>query len=132
MRGSPSEAQFMDGDTNIRDIRQGGVDRVPLENAARFLHFPKAIVSNTRILFSKHESAERPKKALEQPSRRPKSSMSYDSDTVTGRDLAEVDDFEVVRGAVVEADTYLGYPHRSLGDRRRMLKSTNGGTLTAA
>ena len=58
--------------------------------------------------------------------------MSYESDTVTGRGLAEVDDFENVRGAAVEADTYLAYHHRSLGDRRRVLKSTNGATLNAA
>ena len=70
--------------------------------------------------------------ALEQPSRIPKSSMPYHSDTVTGRGLAEEDDFEVVRGAAIDADTYLGYHHRSPGDRRRMLKSTNGGTITAA
>ena len=58
--------------------------------------------------------------------------MSYDSDTVTGRDLAEVEDFEVIGWAGIEADTYLGYHHRSLVDRRRMLKTTNGGTLTVA
>ena len=49
-----------------------------------------------------------------------------------GRGLAEEDDFEVVRGAAIDADTYLGYLHRSPGDRRRMLKSTNDGTITAA
>ena len=58
--------------------------------------------------------------------------MWYDRDIVTGRGLTEVDDFELVRGAAVEADTDLGWHHRSLGDRRRMLKSTNGGTLSAA
>ena len=56
----------------------------------------------------------------------------YGSDIVTGRGLAEEDDFEVVRGAAIDADTYLGYLHRSPGDRRRMLKSANGGTITAA
>jgi len=34
--------------------------------------------------------------------------MMYDSDIVTGRGLAEEDDFEVVRGAAIDADTYLG------------------------
>ena len=58
--------------------------------------------------------------------------MMYDSDIVTGRGLAEEDDFEVVRGAAIEVDTALGKHHRSLVDRRRMLKSTNGGTITAA
>ena len=43
-----------------------------------------------------------------QPSRIPKASMWYDRDIVTGRGLTEVDDFEVVRGAAVEADTDLG------------------------
>lgn len=52
--------------------------------------------------------------------------MSYDSGIVTGRGLAEVDDFEVAGGAAVEADTLHGYHHRSPGGRRRMLKSTNG------
>ena len=70
--------------------------------------------------------------SLGQPSRIPKSSMPYDSDTVTGRGLAEVDDFEIVRGAAIDADSHLGYHHRSLVDRRRMLKSTNGSRITAA
>ena len=70
--------------------------------------------------------------ALEQPSRIPKSSMSYHSAAAMGRGLVEEDDFEVVRGAAIDADTYLGYLHRSPGDRRRMLKSANGGTITAA
>ena len=34
--------------------------------------------------------------------------MWYDRDIVTGRGLTEVDDFEVVGGAAVEADTDLG------------------------
>ena len=58
--------------------------------------------------------------------------MMYDSDIVTGRGLAEEDDFEVVRGAAIDADTYLGWHHRSLADRPRMLKSANEGTITAA
>ena len=45
---------------------------------------------------------------MEQPSRIPKSSMPYHSDTVTGRGLAEEDDFEVVRGAAIEVDMALG------------------------
>ena len=67
-----------------------------------------------------------------QPSRIRKSSIPYHSDMVADRGLAEEDDFEVVRGAAIDADTYLGYHHRSPGDRRRMLKSANGGTITAA
>ena len=67
-----------------------------------------------------------------QPSRIRKSSIPYHSDMVAGRGLAEEDDFEVIRGAAIDADTYLGYHHRSLVDRRRMLKSTNEGTITAA
>ena len=43
-----------------------------------------------------------------QPSRIPKASTWYDRDFVTGRGLNEVDDFEVVGGAAVEADTDLG------------------------
>ena len=64
---------------------------------------------------------------MEQPSRIPKSSMPYHIDIVTGRGLAKVFDFEVIRNAAIDADTYLGYNHRSPGDRQRMLKSTNGG-----
>ena len=58
--------------------------------------------------------------------------MSYDRGIVTGRGLAEVDDFEVVGEAVVEADMLHGYHHQYLGGPRRMLKSTNGGTFSAA
>ena len=43
-----------------------------------------------------------------QPSRIRKSSVPYHSAIVTGRGLAEEDDFEVVRGAAIDADTYLG------------------------
>ena len=56
----------------------------------------------------------------------------YDSGIVTGRSRTVQGDFEVVRGTAIDADTYLGYLHRSPGDRRRMLKSANGGTTTAA
>ena len=81
---------------------------------------------------AKTDGLEQPRAALDQPSRIPKSSMPYHSDMATGRGLAEVDNFENVRGAAVEADTYLGCHHRWMGDRIRMLKSTTGGTLTAA
>ena len=47
-------------------------------------------------------------KSLGQPSRIRKSSMPYHNATVTGRGLAEEDDFEVVRRAAIDADTYLG------------------------
>jgi len=47
-------------------------------------------------------------RALGQPSRIPKASMWYDNDIVAGRGLTEVDDFDVVGGAAVEADTDLG------------------------
>ena len=70
--------------------------------------------------------------ASAQPSRIPKASMWYDRDIVTGRGLTEVDDFEVVRGAAVEADTLHRYHHQYLGCPRRMLKSTNGGKVLAA
>ena len=70
--------------------------------------------------------------ALREHSDIPKSSMSYHSAAAMGRGLAEEDDFEVVRGAAIDADTYLGYLHRSPGDRRRMLKSANEGTIAAA
>ena len=55
----------------------------------------------------------------------------YDSDIVTGRGTAKVFGFEVVKGSTIEADTYLGHHRRSLGDRRRMLKSTNGNKVLA-
>ena len=58
--------------------------------------------------------------------------MMYDSDILTARSRTVQDDFEVVRGAAIEVDTALGLHHRSLVDRRRMLKSTNEGTITAA
>ena len=70
--------------------------------------------------------------ASAQPSRIPKSFMLYDSGIVTGRRLAEVDDFEEVGGAAVEADTLHRYHHQYLGCPRRMLKSTNGGKVLAA
>ena len=47
-------------------------------------------------------------KSLGQPSRIRKSPMPYHSATVTGRGLAQEDDFEVVRGAAIEVDTALG------------------------
>ena len=74
--------------------------------------------------YSGSQNANRPAemKSPGQPSRILKSSVPYHSATVTGRGLAEEDDFEVVRGAAIDADTHLGYHHRSLGDRRRMLK----------
>ena len=43
-----------------------------------------------------------------QPSRIRKSSIPYHSDMVAGRGLAEEDDFEVVSGATIDADAYLG------------------------
>ena len=43
-----------------------------------------------------------------QPSRIRKSSVPYHSATVTGRGLAEEDDFEVVREAAIEVDMALG------------------------
>ena len=57
-----------------------------------------------------HENVNRPAemKSLGQPSRIRKSSMPYHNATVTGRGLAEEDDFEVVRGAAIEVDTALG------------------------
>ena len=70
--------------------------------------------------------------ASAQPSRIPKSFMLYDRGIVTGRGLAEVDDFEEVGGAAVEADTLHRYHHQYLGCPRRMLKSTNGGKVLAA
>ena len=70
--------------------------------------------------------------ASAQPSRIPKSFMLYDSGIVTGRGVAEVDDFEKVEEAAVEPDTLHRYHHQYLGGRRRMLKSTNGGTFSAA
>ena len=69
---------------------------------------------------------------LDQSSRIPILYMLYDSDIATGRGSAKVFGFEVVKGSTIEADTYLGHHRRSLGDRWRMLKSTNGGTITAA
>ena len=82
-------------------------------------------LTSTQFLANTH-CFEHPRTASEQPSRIPKSSMPYHSATATGRGLAEVDDFEIVRGAAIDADTYLGYLHRSPGDRRRMLKSASG------
>ena len=76
--------------------------------------------------------AERSEAAWEQPSRIPKASMWYDSDTVAGRGLSEVDDFEVIREAAVEAAAYHRLHHRSLGDRRQVLKTTIAATLNAA
>ena len=56
------------------------------------------------------QNADRPAemKSPGQPSRIRKSSVPYHSATVTGRGLAEEDDFEVVRRAAIDADTYLG------------------------
>ena len=60
--------------------------------------------------FSGSQNANRPAEIQSsgQPSRIPILYMMYDSDIVTGRGLAEEDDFEVVRGAAIDADTYLG------------------------
>ena len=58
--------------------------------------------------------------------------MLYDSDIAAGPGSAKVIGFEVVKGSTIEADTYLGHHHRSPVDRRRILKSINGGTLNAA
>ena len=57
--------------------------------------------------------------------------MLYDSGIVTGRGQAEVDDFEKLEGAAVEADMLHRYHHPSLGCPRRMLKSTNGSQVFA-
>ena len=57
--------------------------------------------------------------------------MLYDSDIVTGRGSVNVSGFEIVKGSWIEADTYLGHHRRSLGDLRRMLKSTNGNKVLA-
>ena len=46
--------------------------------------------------------------ALAQPSRIRKASIPYHRDMVAGRGLAEEDDFEVVSGATIDADAYLG------------------------
>ena len=81
---------------------------------------------------SKHKGCEPPKAPLDQSSRIPILYMLYDSDIATGRGSAKVFGFEVVKGSTIEADTYLGHHRRSLGDRWRMLKSTNGGTIAAA
>ena len=65
---------------------------------------------NRNTQSSGSQNANRPAemKSLGQPSRILKSSVPYHSATVTGRGLAEEDDFEVIRGAAIDADTYLG------------------------
>ena len=68
---------------------------------------------------------------LDQSSRIPILYMLYDSDIATGPGSAKVIGFEVVKGSTIEADTYLGHHRRSLGDRRRMLNSTNGNKVLA-
>ena len=57
--------------------------------------------------------------------------MLYDNDIATGRGTAKVFGFEVIKGSTIEADTYLGHHRRSLGDRWRMLRSTNGSKVLA-
>ena len=56
----------------------------------------------------------------------------YIAQLLGGRKILEVDDFEVVGEAVVEADMLHGYHHQYLGGPRRMLKSTNGSKVLAA
>ena len=51
--------------------------------------------------------------------------MLYDRGIVTGRGRAEVDDFEKLEGAAVEADMLHRDHHQYLGCPRRMLKSTH-------
>ena len=92
----------------------------------------KPFTRNTQSSGSQNANRPAEMKSPGQPSRILKSSVPYHSATVTGRGLAEEDDFEVIRGAAIDADTNLGWHHRSLVDRRRMPKSTNEGTITAA
>ena len=57
--------------------------------------------------------------------------MLYDRGIVTGRGRAEVDDFEKLEGAAVEADVLHRDHHQYLGCPRRMLNSTNGDKVLA-
>ena len=81
---------------------------------------------------STQKGCEPPKVRLDQSLRIPTLYMLCDRDIVTGRGSANAFGFDVIKGSTIEADTYLGQHRRSLGDRRRMLNSTHGGTITAA
>ena len=81
---------------------------------------------------TKLKGCEPPKVPLDQSSRIPILYMLYDSNIVTPRGSARVFDFKVFKVSTIEADTYLGHHRRSLGDRQRMLNSTNEGTIKAA
>ena len=68
----------------------------------------KPFTRNTQSSGSQNANRPAEMKSPGQPSRILKSSMPYHNATVTGRGLAEEDDFEVVRGAAIEVDMALG------------------------
>ena len=68
----------------------------------------KPFSRNTQSSGSQNANRPAEMKSPGQPSRIRKSSVPYHSAIVTGRGLAEEDDFEVIRGAAIDADTYLG------------------------
>ena len=68
----------------------------------------KPFTRNTQSSGSQNANRPAEMKSPGQPSRILKSSVPYHSATVTGRGLAEEDDFEVIRRAAIDADAYLG------------------------